>query len=150
MQFKIPTPLVQEHEALYSRLVLTTKVPGPVGRVADKLAKLMDPHFTKEELFALPPLVLLPALAGGQFSPERSGVLELTDQLEIDLPSMLAEHQKIFGVLQELLAAGEAAGDTGTCEFAGQLMHHATVEEQVFYPAALLVGHWVKEHMGKT
>ena len=150
MQFKIPTSLVQEHEALHNRLVLATKVPGPVGRAADKLAKAMDPHFTKEELFALPPLALLPTLARGEFSPEMSGVLELIDQLEIELPSMLEEHRKIFQVLQELLAAGEAAGDTGICEFAGQLMHHATVEEQVFYPAALLVGRLVRARIGDS
>ena len=148
MKYEIPTPLLQEHEALLARLLSATRAGGSIGRAANALAGLMDPHLAKENRFALPPLALLPVLARGEYTAEMTGVLELTDRLEADLPVMLEEHQRIFGLLKELLAAGEMEGDTTIIEFAGHLMHHAAIEEAVMYPAALLVGRLVRERAG--
>lgn len=148
MKYEIPTPLFQEHEALLARLLSATRAGGSIGRVANALAKRLNPHLAKENRLALPPLALLPVLARGESTAEMADVLELTDRLEVELPGMLEEHQHIFRLLKELLAAGEAEGDTGTIEFAGHLMHHAAMEELVIYPAALLVGRLVRERMG--
>ena len=65
MKFIIPTPLQQEHTALHDELRRATQAGGEVGEAAKTLAQLMHPHFVKEDEFALPPLGLLGALAGG-------------------------------------------------------------------------------------
>jgi nucleotide-binding universal stress UspA family protein len=74
-----------------------------------------------------------------------TGVLELTDRLEADLPAMLAEHKAIFEALQRLRGAAQSAGRADIVDFAQQLMHHARTEEEVMYPAAILVGKFVRE-----
>ncbi len=67
-------------------------------------------------------------------------VLALTDRLKEDLPQMLAEHQAIVVALEKLSAAAKNAGMTEYVEFARMLELHARTEEEVMYPAAVLVG----------
>ena len=107
MNFEIPLPLKQEHEALHDRLRQATQADGEVGELARTLARLMHPHFVKEDQIALPPLGLLAALAHGDATPEMAGVLALTDQLVAELPAMLAEHQAIVEALQRLRDAAQ-------------------------------------------
>lgn len=144
MDFKIPRTLKEEHENLHADLVRATKEPGKIGEAARTVARLLRPHFTKEEQFALPALALLPDLAQGKFTPEMVDVMSLTAQLKHELPTMLNEHKLIEIALTELMEAARKSDKTEWAEFAYRLMHHARNEEQVLYPAALLVGEFVK------
>lgn len=49
MKFSIPQPLKSEHEALHERLRQATEAGGEVGEAAKTVARLMHPHFLKEE-----------------------------------------------------------------------------------------------------
>ena len=149
MKFTIPTPLQQEHEALHGELRRATQVGGEVGEAAETLAKLMHPHFVKEDEIALPPLGLLGALSHGEFNAEMSDVLALTDHLEAELPEMLKEHKTIVAALQRLQEAAERAERSDIVAFAQQLVQHARTEEEVMYPAAVLVGHHVRLLLGQ-
>lgn len=149
MKFTIPQSLAREHEALHERLRQATQAGGEVGDAATALARLMHPHFIKEDQFALPPLGLLGALARGEWSAEMAEVLALTDQLEAELPQMLAEHQTIVAALNTLRAAAERAGRNEIVAFAQALVEHAQTEEEVMYPAALLVGQQVRQRLGQ-
>ncbi|MBK7059313.1 MAG: hemerythrin domain-containing protein [Rubrivivax sp.] len=144
MNFTIPTPLQQEHEALHDELRRATQAGGEVGEAAKTLAGLMHGHFVKEDQIALPPLGLLGALSRGEFSTEMNNVLALTDRLQAELPQMLEEHKAIVAALQRLQVAAEHAGRSDIVAFAQQLVQHARTEEDVMYPAALLVGHHVR------
>ena len=110
MNYEIPVPLKQKHEALHDQLRQATQVGGEVGKLAETVARLMYPHFVKEDQIALPPLGLLATLAHGDATPEMAGVLALTDQLGAELPTMLAEHQAIVEALQRLRDAAQRAG----------------------------------------
>jgi hypothetical protein len=110
----------------------------------------MHPHFVKEDEFALPPLGLLRRLADGEVTPEMAGVLQLTDRLATDLPTMLAEHEMIVAALGHLIDAAERAQRGDIVAFARNLMLHAQTEEQVMYPAALLVGAFVRQGLGEA
>lgn len=79
IKFNIPNPLKTEHEELHSMLKQATYLSGKTGGAAKTVAKLMHPHFIKQEEYALPPLGLLPQLASGNFSEELKLVLPLTD-----------------------------------------------------------------------
>ena len=147
MKFKIPLPLQQEHEALHERLRLATQAGGEVGEAARTLAQLMHPHFIKEDQFALPPLGLLAALTRGEWNAEMAEVLTLTDQLEAELPQMLAEHQGIVAALKTLRDAAARTGHSDIVAFAEALTEHARVEEEVMYPAAVLVGQVVRQRL---
>ena len=71
MKFEIPKPLQVEHEELHARLVEATRQPGAVGEAAREVARLLHPHFVREEEFALPPLALLEKLAREWLELER-------------------------------------------------------------------------------
>ena len=149
MKFTIPQPLQHEHEVLHDRLRQATQAGGEVGEAAKMLARLMHPHFVKEDQIALPPLGLLAALARGEWTAEMAEVLTLTDQLEAELPLMLAEHQTIVAALNVLREAAARAGRTEIVAFAEELVEHARTEEEVMYPAAVLVGQVVRERVSQ-
>jgi Hemerythrin HHE cation binding domain len=148
MNIEIPKPLQNEHAALHEQLRKATQAEGEVGSRAKTLASLMHPHFVKEDRIALPPLGLLGTLARGEATPEMSSVLALTDQLEAELPQMLAEHKAIVVALEQLREAAERAGRTDIADFARELAQHARIEEEVMYPAAVLVGQVVRQRLG--
>ena len=142
--FPIPQALATEHKALHKVLGKAVKEPGPLGDAARNLEEVLHPHFQREEEIALPPLALLPRLARGETAADMADVLRLTDQLEKEMPHMLAEHQKIVAALGAFRKAADAVGRHEYVEFADELALHAQNEEQVTYPAALLVGRYVK------
>jgi iron-sulfur cluster repair protein YtfE (RIC family) len=143
-EFPIPRALAAEHMALHEVLGRAVKEAGPLGNAARNLEQVLHPHFQREEEIALPPLALLPRLAHGEASPDMADVLRMTDQLEKEMPRMLADHQKVVAALGVFRKAAEAAGRHEYVEFADELALHAQNEEQVTYPAALLVGKYVK------
>jgi hypothetical protein len=143
MRFEIPKPLQAEHEELHASLVRATKEPGAVGEAAREVARLLHPHFVREEQFALPPLALLAELARGGVTSGMDEVLPMTRRLKAELPAMLAEHEQIVGALGKLRAAARASGLGEYERFADALVLHAQTEEQVLYPAAILVGEQV-------
>jgi hypothetical protein len=149
MEFIIPAPLKREHEELHDVLRKATKEGGAVGDAAKALAKLMHPHFVKEDEYALPPLGLLPLLAKGAVTLDMGAVLKLTDRLKQDLGEMLAEHKTIVAALQVLADAARRENKPEYAAFADKLMLHAQTEEQFTYPAALLIGEYLKLKLDK-
>jgi hypothetical protein len=144
MAFNIPEPLKVEHDELQARLAEATAVPGRIGDAARAVAELLHPHFLKEEEYALPPLGLLPRLAVGEVRPEMAQVLALTERLKAELPQMLDEHKGLAAALHRLVEAAKQAGQMEYAGVAEQLVLHAQTEEAVLYPAAILVGEYVK------
>jgi len=146
MEFKIPTSLQLEHEELHAELAKATQVTGRLGDSAKNVARILDPHFRKEEEYALPPLGLLSLLAGGKIKPDMKEVLPMTDRLKADLPHMLEEHKAIVAALKNFIEETKRAGMPEYAHFAEKLTLHAQNEEEVLYPAALLVGEYIKLH----
>jgi hypothetical protein len=149
MQFVIPEPLKAEHAELHAELADAMRAGGRVGEAAKEVAKRLHPHFVREEEFALPPLGLLAPLANGAVAPGMADVLELTARLAAALPSMLIEHKEIVAALGDLVAAAKAENQPRHARFADKLILHARTEEEVLYPAAILVGRYVKLTLGK-
>lgn len=144
MTFTIPNPLKLEHEELHAQLATATRAGGEVGEAAKAVAKVLHDHFVKEEEFALPPLGLLSSLARGDVGEELSSVIGMTDRLKAELPKMLEEHKVVIVALKDLIAAAEAEKKPEHGRFAEKLMLHAQTEEEVLYPAAILVGEYLK------
>ena len=144
MGFVIPHVLKVEHEQLHNTVRNGIEEGGEVGVAATAVAELMHPHFLKEEEYALPPLGLLSDLSRGVVTPGAKDVLVLTDKLKADLPQMLAEHRSIVAALEKLSSAAKDAGKSEYVEFAEALTLHAQTEEEIMYPAALLIGEYVR------
>ena len=144
MNLQTPAALKAEHEELHGDLARATKAGGSTGEAAKAVAKLMHPHFVKEEEYALPPLGLLTALSKGKLEAEMADVFKMTDKLEAELPHMLAEHKDIVTALKRLIEAATAENKPEYVHFAEKLMAHALTEEEVSYPTALLIGRYLK------
>jgi NAD(P)H-dependent flavin oxidoreductase YrpB (nitropropane dioxygenase family) len=149
MEFKIPTSLQLEHEELHAELAKATKITGKLGDAAKNVANILDPHFRKEEEFALPPLGLLVPWAEGQTWSKMSEVLLMTARLKTDLPQMLEEHKAIVEALKDLIKEAKKASKPEYISFAEKLTLHAKNEEEVLYPAALLVGEYIELKLSK-
>lgn len=137
---QIPEGLRREHRGVHEELEWATKRPGRVGAAARELAKVLHPHFVREEQVALPPLALLVPMSRGERPANADAVLALTDTLRRELPTMLREHVAIHEATRRLRDVAAAAKDARVVRLADALAAHATQEEEVNYPAALLVG----------
>ena len=144
MNPKIPESLKLEHEELHADLVRATKAGGKTGEAAKAVAKVLHDHFVKEEEFALPPIGLLAALTRGKVDEQMRSVLVMTDRLKAELPDMLREHEAVVAALKKLTAAAKKEKLPEHARFAEKLMLHAKTEEDVLYPAAILVGEYLK------
>ena len=148
MEFRIPQPLKAEHDELYNLLGQAIQLPDNTGIAAQIVAKVMHPHFVKEEEYALPPLYLLPLLASGKISEEMKLVIPMTDKLKKELPEMLLEHNLILTALKVLVQHAKTEHHPEVVAFAEKLILHAQTEEEVSYPTAILIGEYIKLKLG--
>ena len=141
-KMEIPESIRHEHHEIHLTLVEATKAPGPVGAAAKALARVLDPHFEREEEIALPPLGLVaPLSAGARVSDAvKTQALKMTDALKRELPRMLEEHKTIRAAVDGLRQAAASEKAVRYQQLADQLAHHAQTEEEVMYPTALIVG----------
>jgi hypothetical protein len=78
-----------------------------------------------------------------------SAVLAMTDSLRRELPRMLVEHTRIRAAVDALRVAAGAEQNPRVRQLADQLALHAQTEEEVLYPAAVLVGDLLRAHTTK-
>ena len=140
MALQVPVSLKSGHEAIHAGLKRASAEPGPLGEAARKVAQIMSGHMMREEKFALRPLGLLTALARGETPADLAEVVKLTQALRLEMPQMLDEHRQISEALRLLASNAEAAGKPEYVELAEEIMVHSQLEEDVLYPAAMLVG----------
>ena len=140
----VPKIIEEEHHALHEELEAAMKVGGKTGEAAKLVEERLAPHFKREEEYALPQLGFLVDLADGKLPADAKKAIELSDKLKAELPKMLEEHKGIVEALDALKkAATEEKSEVGL-KFVETLSHHAVNEEQVMYPAAILVGEYLK------
>jgi hypothetical protein len=140
---QIPASIRAEHEELHAHLAEISALPGKTGEAAKGVAAALHPHFLAEEELAMPPLGTLGPLADGRTVDARA-VVALTNRLRSEMPKMLDDHKAIARALDILAEAARAENQPRASGFAEALHRHARLEEEVLYPAALLVGTHLK------
>ena len=143
----IPQSLQAEHRAIHEALEAALKAPGRTG-AAREVAAVLDPHFKREDEIALPPLGLLAPLARGERPAGMSEALAMSDALRKELPRMLEEHKQIRAATEKLRDAAREEKAAEPEHFAAALLLHAQSEEEVLYPAAILVGDIIRARTG--
>ena len=145
---RTPKSLREEHDEMRRFITRFAREGGREGgrgtAAAQRLARLLDIHFQKEESFAAPPLGLLPRLARGDIGPGMADALAHSDWLRRNLGEMFAEHRMIAAALEELLQAVGSEQRAELVTFAESLLNHARLEEEVLYPAAIVAGEYLK------
>jgi hypothetical protein len=138
-----------EHDQLREELERASAVGGETAEAAQAVLAVLSPHMLLEEDLAIPPLKLLPRLARGEFTSDMESVLSTTETLKAELPRMLGEHALLVAALRRLLQAAVRERHDGYAAFAQKLILHAQQEEEVYYPASILVGEYVKLRLGQ-
>jgi hypothetical protein len=108
------------------------------------VARLLEPHARKEEAFAMPALGLIARLSRGEIHPGMAQVFPHTDWLKNNTATLLAEHSMIAAALEKMIEAARAERRHDCVELAERLINHLRTEEEVLYPAAILVGEYLR------
>lgn len=140
MNLHVPAALAAERNAFRAEIERAISAGGMTGAAAKEVARLLDDHFAREEDYALPPLSLLRRLAKGERDPAMERAGELAERLEAEMPALLAEHSTIVQALNRLADAADSDGQPEIVRLCDKLIAHVRLEEDVLYPAALLVG----------
>lgn len=143
LEIKTPQSLKKEHDELHAQLARAKEAGGATGKAAKVVAEALHPHFLKEEEYALPQLGLLSILADGKILPEMGAAVAMSDRLKADLSHMLLEHKQIVTALKALVDAANLEGKEEIPHFAEKLILHAQTEEEVLYPASILIGEYL-------
>jgi hypothetical protein len=147
MELIVPRALIEEHKEMGVALERAAGEGGKVGEAAQALRKVMQPHTEREEKFALPPLSLLPLLSNGELDYDMNAAVLLADKLKAEMPKMLSEHAAILAALTRLDEAARLEGKKQYVGLAAMMKLHLEEEEQVYYPAAMLVGAYLHVKM---
>jgi len=143
----IPKALQTEHHELFEALENATKVGGKAGDAAKRAMAVLKPHFEKEERFALPQLGVLETLIKKDAviaNDLRDDLIKRSDAFRHELQGMLDEHKKISAALHEMRDAADHEKKMDLVELAEMIGSHAAMEEQILYPASLLIGEYMK------
>lgn len=79
-----------------------------------------------------------------QFYEYLKEIVTMTDKLKLDLSNMVEEHRQIVKELDNLIEVANKENKMEIVLFAEKLKLHAKNEEEVLYPAAILVGEYLK------
>jgi len=139
-----PTAMKREHDELHTALTLASYRGGRTAAAATEVTRLLRPHFIKEEAFVLPVLGVLPELAQGKVETVVPEVLNMVDRFAAEYEQMLADHKAIGAALKTLSAAATDEGKSEVLSLGRQLAVHAQMEEELAYPATLLVGRYLQ------
>ena len=139
MALATPSVIKEEHEELHRLLSKLSAIRGRVGEEARKVEEVLKPHFEKEEELALPLLGLLKNIAEEKPVEDPQRAAELADKFAAEYEKMLQEHIEIAKALESLETAARRAKKRTVLSFAKNLRRHAKLEEEILYPAALLI-----------
>ena len=142
----VPAAIRTEHEHLHHELDAAIASGGQTGARAGKVAQILLAHFREEEAYAMPPLGLLESLARNEPVDDiRAGLaIQMADRLRHEYDKMLREHHALTVELRKLAAAAKEEAKPDQARFAEELIVHAQNEEQVLYPATLVIGDYLK------
>ena len=139
-----PEPLELQRRAIAEKLCGAAMNPGRLGEAARAVEHSLQLLASREEEGALSPLGLLAALASGEFSTDMAAVVPVSDALRRKLPGEIARHVAISNALNSL---AKTAVDTGRFEYlelVDEIRTQARLEQEILYPAAILVGDYVR------
>lgn len=145
MKPEVPESLKLEHRSLRDELDKIIKSDGKVSQKAQILAELLNPHFIKEEESVLPHLGLLLILVEGKWDVISEEIFLKADKLKTEFFELLEEHKKIAAAYKDLEAVAKEENNSCAEKFAGDIALHAQIEEQVLYPAVILIDKYLRE-----
>jgi hypothetical protein len=145
----LPNALRNEHIALHYELAEAVGSGGKTGTIAKEIAEPIFKHFSKEEDFAMPQLTILLPLARGELDPSMKKMLLLTNKMKLKHSELEREHKTITIGLERLIAAAKKENKPTVVDFAERLIDHTRMEDEIIYPASVLIGEYLALKLGK-
>ncbi len=142
-QISTPSSVKKEHEYLLDLIRQFSTEKDSAGRTANKILVTMEHHFSEEESYVLPPLGILPQLAKREVPAYSDSILALIKKFRTNSAHMIAEHQLINAYIEEWLNT-DGANRQEILFFKNELEAHARLEEEVLFPAAILIGEYLQ------
>lgn len=121
-----------------SNLRRASELENATGLAVRDLLNILEPHFQKEEKLAMPILGTLSEFASGEHATSLVKVLKAAKEMRSEYGEMLAEHKQLHPYIERAKGAAEREEDHEVAHLMEGLAHHAKMEEEVLYPAALL------------
>ena len=137
---EIPESIREEHEELFAGLRSLADARGPTGKAVKALLEVLEPHFEYEVDVAMPLLGAVAYLSKREMGGELDNVILLQEKLASELDSMLLEHKAIGNLIASARTAAKKDKNADALALLQALEHHAKIEEEVLYPAAILAG----------
>lgn len=150
MKLDIPDVLMREHGKLQLDLEAASLGRGAIAEAASRLVDLMREHAKSEEEYAFRLLGLLPHLVDGTVGDEMAAALPATDRLRAELRRLREDHVAIVGAVGALAEAARKEGRSDYIRLANDILEHARFEEAILYPAALIVGEYVRLRLAEA
>ncbi len=152
MELETPISLQKEHEDLHSQIAKIRKLGGKTSQALERLVEVMHHHFIYEEEKSFPVLALIKDLALNPHPPKvdpeiAKEAIKLALYLETHYDDMVKEHDKVNKAAEELAEVALDEDKASAVEFCEILKNHAKVEEEVTYPAVILVGRYLRGHV---
>lgn len=141
---RVPESLTEEHHELFHELKELASEKNETGKAVRELLAILEPHFEKEEESAMPLLGALRPLSEGKALPDPSVAMTLHARFVSEYPEMLEEHSRVKELIEHVRSTAAKDGKPRAAIVMDELALHAKVEEEVLYPAALLVGAFAK------
>ena len=140
----IPQAIRVEHENTISQLTELSHKRGPVGVEARKALVLFKKHLAREEEFILPPLTLLPLLAGGKVTPDMKWAVTMADRTKAEREETFIEHTRITDAMNSLAAAARNAHDPVALEFAQSAVADSLNDIEITEPTSVVIGDYIR------
>lgn len=146
--FASPMSLIEEHAELRGGIEQATRLGGQTAEAARQVLQQLDVHMAREQRHAFPLLRLLPAVSNGRVEPWMDELLPLGDRLREEMPMLAREHGELSFSLKGLYDAAWAENHPGVAFLTQRIVRHHHLEDQVLYPAALVVVDRIRAERG--
>ncbi len=146
MQLKTPKSLHDDHEALLSELNQIASLNTDVSKNAKNVANAFRSHFNREERTVLPQLSLLMAIAEGNWDIDTREALLKNNILLNEFHDLKKRTSRIFAAAEEMIKVAENEHNKEAKKIAESIMLHIQVEEEVSYPAIIMISKYLKKH----
>ncbi len=139
--------LKQDHDELRAELAKATTESGELGNVARQVAKLCLPHFEVEEQIVFPLFLTAGNVAAEEALAGIDGIHDRVNRFNEQRESLGKQHHAVSRAIDSLWEIACEEGNDAVIGLAENLKNHEAMEEEVLYPAVLLLIRYVKNRL---
>ena len=147
-KLQMPEAITLEHEILRAELIRWAREPGRIGKAAERVLRLCDTHFARDEDNLFRAFGMLHDIASDRAWPDVAAVAKIVAQFGTLHGAMHGQHQTINAAIENLLQQGRNEEIRELADLASMLRQHEKTEDDVVYPTVLEIGRSVQAGMG--